>query len=68
MMCYPNVPIDTVRLTFIPLALKDDAKKWMCSLPVNSITNWDGFVHVFLRKYFPNSKWIKSRNEINQFV
>jgi len=37
MVCYPNVPIDTVRLKFIPFALKDDAKKWMYSLPKNSI-------------------------------
>jgi len=26
-------------LKFIPFALKDDAKKWMYSLPINSITN-----------------------------
>ena len=65
MMCYPNVPIYTVRLKFIPFALKDDTKKWMYSLPANAITNWDGFVRVFLRKYFPNSKTVKLRNEIN---
>ena len=35
MMCYPNVPIDTVRLKFTPFALKDDAKKWMYSLLAN---------------------------------
>ena len=44
MMCYPNVPIYTVRLKFIPFALKGDAKKWMYSLPTNYITNWDGFM------------------------
>jgi len=68
MMCYSNVPIDTVRLKFIPFDLNDDSKKWMYSLYANSITNWDGFVHVFLRKYFPNSKIVKLRNEINPFV
>ena len=47
MMCCPNVLVNTVRLKFIPLALKD-TKKWMYSLPANSITNWDGFVLVFL--------------------
>ena len=62
------MPIDTVHLKFISIALKDYAKKWMYSLSVNSITNWDGFVHVFLGKYFPNSKIVKIRNEINQFV
>jgi len=44
MMSYPNVSIDIVRLKFIPFTLKDNAKKWMYSLPANSITNWDGFV------------------------
>jgi len=56
MMCHPNVPIDTMQLKFIPFALKDDAKKSMYSLLTNSITNWDGFVRVFLRKYVPNNK------------
>jgi len=67
-LCYPNVPIDTVWLKFIPFTLKYGAKKWMYSLPANSITNWDAFVRVFLRKYFPNSKTVKLRNENNQFV
>jgi len=44
MMCYFNVPIDIMRLKFIPFAIKDDTKKWMYSLPTNSITNWDGFI------------------------
>ena len=48
MMCYLNVPVDDVQLKFIPFALQDDAKKWMYKLLANSITNWDGFVLVFL--------------------
>ena len=68
MMCYPNVSIDSVCLKFISFALKDDAKKWIYSLPANSITKWDGLMRVFLWKYLPNSKNVKLRNEINQFV
>ena len=68
MMQFPNVPHDIVRLHFIPFALKDLAKKWMHSLPVNSISSWDGFVRVFLRKYFPNGKTVKLRNKSNHFV
>ena len=68
MMCCPNVPVDTVRLKFIPFASKDKTKKWICGVPANSITNWDGFVRVFLRKYFSNSKTVKLMNEINHFV
>ena len=65
MMQFPNMSRDVVRLHFIPIALKDSAKKWMHSLPTNSISTWDGFVSVFLRKYFPNGKTVKLRNEIN---
>jgi len=65
MMCYPNVPIDTMRLKFIPFVLKDHAKKW-CIAYLR--TPLQGLVHVFLRKYFPNGKIVKLRNEINQFV
>jgi len=68
MMQFSNVSQDTIRLRFIPFALKDSAKKWMHSLPTNSISTWDGFVSVFLRKYFPNGKTVKLRNEINHFV
>ena len=68
MMHSSNMPIATLRLNFFRFTLKDDAKKWIYSLPANFITNWDGFLRVFLRKYFPNSKTVKLRNEINQFV
>jgi len=30
--------------------------------------SWNDFVQLFLRKYFPNAKTVKLRNEINQFV
>ena len=34
----------------------------------NSVTSWNYFVRLFLRKYFPNAKAIKLRNEIIEFV
>jgi len=39
----------------------------MYSMVANSVT-WNDFVRLFLRKYFPNAKTVKLRNEINQFV
>jgi len=41
-----------VRLRFIPFALKDLAKKWLCSLPIDSISTWGDFVKVFLKKIY----------------
>ena len=61
MMHSSNMPIATLRLNFFRFTLKDDAKKWIYSIPVNFITKWDGFVRVFLRKYIPNSKIFKLR-------
>ncbi|PKA55602.1 hypothetical protein AXF42_Ash006804 [Apostasia shenzhenica] len=67
-MHYPHVTIDAIRLRLMPFALKDNAKKWLYSLGVNSIGTWDDFIKVFLKKYFPNGKTVRLRNEINQFV
>jgi len=68
MIRFHNVHIDVVKLRFVPFSLKDNAKRWMYSLPANSISSCNDFVKVFLRKYFPNGKTIKLRNEINQFI
>jgi len=68
MIHFHNVNTDVVKLRFVPFALKDNAKRWMYSLPANSISNWNDFIKVFLRKYFPNGKTVKLRNEINQFI
>jgi len=48
MIHFHNVHIDVVKLRFVPFALKDNAKRWMYSLPANSISNSNDFVKVFL--------------------
>ena len=65
---FPNIAIDIVRMKLIPFVLKDSAKCWMYGFAVNSVTSWNDFVRLFLRKYFPNAKTVKLRNEIIQFV
>jgi len=65
---FHNVQIDVVKLRFVPFALKDNAKRWMYSLPTNSTSTWNNFVKIFLQKYFPKGKTIKLRNKINQFL
>jgi len=52
----------------IHFSLKDATKRWIYGLAANSISTWDDFVKLFLRKYFPNAKTVRVRNEINQFV
>ena len=48
MMKIPHLT-DTIRLRFVPFALKNLAKKWLYSLAAGSITSWDGFIKVFLK-------------------
>ena len=55
---------DAVRLKFIPFSLKDIARKWLYSLPVGSISSWDDFVKVFLKKFYPIHKTTLIRNII----
>ena len=58
---------DAIRLKFIPFALKDLAKKWLYSLAVSSIKLWDGFIKVFLKKFYPIHKIAFIRKNIMQF-
>ena len=67
MMHFPNIPIDVVCMKLIHFALKDSAKHWIYGLAANSVTSWNDFVKLFLRKYF-SAKTIKLKNEINQFI
>jgi len=57
----------SIRLRFIPFALKNVAKKWLYSLTAGSITSWDGFIKVFLKKFYPIHKIALVRKNIIQF-
>jgi len=67
MMGIPQLGEDTVRLRFIPFALKDIAKKWLYNLPASSISSWDDFVKVFLKMFYPIHKTALIRKNIMQF-
>jgi len=67
MMKIPYLVDDAIRLKFIPFALKDLAKKWLYSLAAGSITSWDGFIKVFLKKVYPIHKTALIRKTIMQF-
>ena len=59
---------DAIKLRFISFALKDGAKKLLYSLPIDSISTWNDFVKVFLKKYFPHHKTQQLKKEINGFM
>ena len=58
---------DEIKLRVINFAFKDNTKKWLYSLPNQSITTWEGFVKVFFKKYLFYHKTARIKNEINQF-
>ena len=58
---------DEVKLRLINFALKNNAKRWLYSLPNQSITIWEDFVRTFLKKFSPHHETAKIMNEINQF-
>jgi len=52
MMHFPSIFADVVHMKLIPFALKDSTKCRMYGLAANSVTSWDDFVKLFLRKCF----------------
>ena len=67
MMKIPHLVDDAIRLRFVPFSLKDLVKKWLYSLAAGSITSWDGFIKVFLKKFYPIHKTALVRKNIMQF-
>ena len=63
-----GVSDNAIRLRLFPFSLRDKAKEWLNSLPVGTITTWDGLAQTFLAKYFPPEKTAKLRNVITTFA
>lgn len=58
---------DALRLKLFPYSLRDRARAWFNSLPLNSISTWQELAEKFLMKYFLPSKNAKLRSEITAF-
>ena len=67
MMKISHLADDAIRLRFVPFALKDLAKKWLYSLAAGSITSWDHFIKVILKKFYPIHKTTLIKKNIMQF-
>ncbi|KAM1005681.1 hypothetical protein PS1_002491 [Malus domestica] len=54
-----------IKLLLFPFSLKEDAKKWLRSLPTNSITAWGQLAKKLIKKVFPTQeKTIEKRDSI----
>jgi len=67
MMKISHLIDDAIRLRFVPFALKDLAKKWLYNLAAGSITSWNGFIKIFLKKFYPIHKTALISKNIMQF-
>ncbi|XP_059310579.1 uncharacterized protein LOC132061921 [Lycium ferocissimum] len=64
---HPNVSVETVRLRLFPFSLTGEATVWFDDLPAGSITTWVELNEAFLKKFFPPSRMLQLRDEINNF-
>ncbi|XP_075483733.1 uncharacterized protein LOC142523886 [Primulina tabacum] len=62
-----NVSDDIIRLRLFPFFLRDQARGWLQSLPLGSITTWQELATKFLSKYFPPAKSAQLKIEISTF-
>ena len=62
---YNGVTKEALRLRL--LSLSDQAKHWLTSQPLDSITSWNDLVQKFMTKFFPSAKISQLVQEINTF-
>ncbi|GAB2265841.1 ATPdependent RNA helicase [Dionaea muscipula] len=65
---YPLDQIETARLKFFPLSLKDRAKGWLSTLKPRSIGNWGTITREFCKKFFPPHKIQSVKRKISSFI
>ncbi|KAI3510379.1 hypothetical protein L1887_17322 [Cichorium endivia] len=62
-----NVDRNIFRLKLFPFTLKDKAQYWFMSLPANSITTWKQLRTWFLQEFYPASRTMEVRRDIQEF-
>ena len=66
-MKYNGVSDDAIRLRLFLFSLKDKAKNWLISEPLDLITTWDDLSNKFLARFFPPAEAAKLRIDISSF-
>jgi len=61
---FKNVSQELIRLRLFPLSLMGEASKWLAEFPKNSITSWDELTMTFNASFFPPSRMMKLRDNI----
>ncbi|KAK4721417.1 hypothetical protein R3W88_011650 [Solanum pinnatisectum] len=64
---FKNISQVSVRLRLFPFSLMGEASKWLAELPRDSITSWMELITVFQVRFFPPSKRMILRDNIQSF-
>ncbi|CAN6585445.1 unnamed protein product [Malus baccata var. baccata] len=59
---------ESINLRLFPYTLKDQARKWLLTLPSGSISTWAQLSKKILNKYYPASKTLDMRTHILSFA
>ncbi|CAH9114515.1 unnamed protein product [Cuscuta epithymum] len=63
----PGLDDDQVRMLLFPFSLRDDAQRWLDNNPHHHIQTWDQLHKAFIKEYFPTSKAIKLKKQLQEF-
>ncbi|CAL2276842.1 unnamed protein product [Prunus armeniaca] len=58
---------ESIKLRLFPYTLKDQARRWLLTLPSGSISTWNQLSSKLLNKYYPASKTLDMRTQILSF-
>ncbi|CAN6678195.1 unnamed protein product [Malus baccata var. baccata] len=59
---------ESIKLRLFPYTLKDQARRWLLTLPSGSITTWAQLSEKILNKYYPASKTLDMRTQILSYA
>ncbi|CAL9020135.1 unnamed protein product [Prunus brigantina] len=59
---------ESIKLRLFPYTLKDQARRWLLTLPSGSISTWNQLSEKFLNKYYPASKTLDMKTQILSFA
>ncbi|CAN6543425.1 unnamed protein product [Malus baccata var. baccata] len=59
---------ESIKLRLFPYTLKDQARRWLLTLPSGSISTWAQLSETFLNKYYLASKTLDMRTQILSFA
>ncbi|XP_068307439.1 uncharacterized protein [Pyrus communis] len=59
---------ESIKLRLFLYTLKDQARRWLLTLPSRSISTWNQLNEKFLSKYYPASKTLDMRTQILSFA